>query len=87
MAARAVFIGYEEGPILFNPTYRYNVGTDTYDSSEKMRIPAWTGELLEDHWAGIKTHISPRPNSVSRNGPRFVGVFQSGPSKLGPSPG
>lgn len=45
MDAQAAFNGYEEGPILFRPTYRYNLGTDTYDTSEKMRIPAWTGEL------------------------------------------
>ncbi len=44
MVSGAVFIGYDEGPVIFNPTYRYNLGTDTYDTSEKMRIPAWTGE-------------------------------------------
>lgn len=44
MDAQQAFHGYEEGPILFRPTYRYNLGTDTYDTSEKMRIPAWTGE-------------------------------------------
>ena len=37
------FSGYDEGPLLFAPTYKYDVGTDNYDSSEKMRIPAWTG--------------------------------------------
>ena len=40
----AAFTGYEEGPLLFRPTYRYDVGTDNYDTSEKMRIPAWTGQ-------------------------------------------
>lgn len=40
----AAFVGYEEGPLLFRPTYRYDLGTDNYDTSEKMRIPAWTGE-------------------------------------------
>lgn len=39
----AAFSGYVEGPILFRPTYRYDIGTDNYDTSEKMRIPAWTG--------------------------------------------
>lgn len=37
------FSGYQEGPILFRPTYKYDLGTDTYDTGEKMRIPAWTG--------------------------------------------
>ncbi|KAJ3575821.1 hypothetical protein NP233_g830 [Leucocoprinus birnbaumii] len=40
------FTGYEEGPLLFRPTYRYDVGTDNYDTSEKMRIPAWTDRIL-----------------------------------------
>lgn len=43
MDAGIAFAGYEEGSLLFRPTYRYDLGTDTYDTSEKMRIPAWTG--------------------------------------------
>ncbi len=43
----AAFNGYEEGPLIFRPTYRYDVGTNTYDTSEKMRIPAWTGEFFK----------------------------------------
>jgi synaptojanin len=43
MDSQAAFVGYEEGPILFRPTYRYNLHSDFYDTSEKMRIPAWTG--------------------------------------------
>lgn len=43
MDAGLAFSGYQEGPLLFRPTYRYDIGTDTYDTSEKMRIPAWTG--------------------------------------------
>lgn len=40
------FSGYEEGPMLFRPTYKYDLGTDNYDTSEKMRIPAWTDRIL-----------------------------------------
>ncbi|TFK43681.1 phosphatidylinositol phosphate phosphatase [Crucibulum laeve] len=40
------FVGFEEGPLLFPPTYRYDLGTDNYDTSEKMRIPAWTDRIL-----------------------------------------
>ena len=43
MDMKVAFSEYQEGPLLFRPTYRYDVGTDTYDTSEKMRIPAWTG--------------------------------------------
>ncbi|GBE79963.1 Inositol-1,4,5-trisphosphate 5-phosphatase 1 [Sparassis crispa] len=46
MDDRTVFVGYQEGPILFRPTYKYDFGTDNYDTGEKMRIPAWTDRIL-----------------------------------------
>ncbi|KAI0700745.1 inositol polyphosphate phosphatase [Cytidiella melzeri] len=42
----SAFAGYEEGPLLFRPTYKYDYGSENYDSSEKMRIPAWTDRIL-----------------------------------------
>jgi len=55
MDVKAAFEDYDEGPLLFRPTYRYDVGTDNYDTSEKMRIPAWTDRIL---YRGTNLYLS-----------------------------
>ena len=37
---------YSESRISFMPTYKYDNGTDNYDTSEKARIPAWCDRVL-----------------------------------------
>lgn len=46
MVAGLSFPFYSEARITFMPTYKFDVGTDNYDSSEKARIPAWTDRIL-----------------------------------------
>ena len=38
--------GFREALIRFAPTYKYDPGTNIYDSSEKMRVPSWTDRVL-----------------------------------------
>ncbi|KAG5190457.1 Endonuclease/exonuclease/phosphatase [Tribonema minus] len=40
------FVGFSEARISFPPTYKYDKNSDTYDSSAKMRAPAWTDRVL-----------------------------------------
>ena len=40
------FPNYDEAPIQFPPTYKYDIGSDIYDTSEKLRPPAWTDRIL-----------------------------------------
>ncbi|KAK2727318.1 hypothetical protein QYM36_007971 [Artemia franciscana] len=43
---KRAFYGYQEGILNFQPTYKYDTGTDNWDSSEKNRAPAWTNRFL-----------------------------------------
>ncbi|KAL2504138.1 Type I inositol 1 [Abeliophyllum distichum] len=41
-----VFNGYCEGTLAFKPTYKYDIGSRGYDTSYKIRAPAWTDRIL-----------------------------------------
>lgn len=43
---RQVFRGFIEGNLDFAPTYKYDLFSEDYDTSEKCRTPAWTDRIL-----------------------------------------
>ena len=46
MKGSRVFEGFLEGMIEFRPSYKFDIGSNEYDTSEKSRCPAWTDRVL-----------------------------------------
>ncbi|KAL7976051.1 hypothetical protein Chor_009729 [Crotalus horridus] len=48
MARKKMFFlqEFSEGPLKFKPTYKFDLYSDQYDTSEKKRKPAWTDRIL-----------------------------------------
>lgn len=49
-----VFREFIEGPIHFPPTYKYDINSDEYDTSEKARTPSYTDRIF---WRSIFPNI------------------------------
>jgi inositol polyphosphate 5-phosphatase INPP5B/F len=48
IASKNVFLDFEEGRVEFEPTYKYQPGTDVYETrpDKKFRAPAWCDRVL-----------------------------------------
>jgi len=46
MAKERAFVGFTEEKITFAPTYKYDLFSNTFDTSEKQRVPAWCDRVL-----------------------------------------
>lgn len=46
MSGGQSFIDFMEPSIQFHPTYKYDHGSDNYDTSEKARTPSWTDRII-----------------------------------------
>lgn len=66
---------YNEARITFLPTYKYDVGTDEYDSSDKARIPAWCDRVLTKGHNLRQIHYNTAPLKFSDHRPVYA-TFQ-----------
>ncbi|KAK0090636.1 hypothetical protein PV325_009379 [Microctonus aethiopoides] len=79
----AVLRGFEEAPITFPPTYKYDPGTQTFDSSNKQRTPAYTDRILfkgKAHTRGYIRRVSHESSSSQKDGSIECLVYDSVPS-------
>ncbi|XP_004684857.2 PREDICTED: inositol polyphosphate 5-phosphatase K [Condylura cristata] len=59
---------FQEGPLLFPPTYKFDKNTNNYDTSEKKRKPAWTDRIL---WR-LKRQPQAEPHTSRQLAPHFL---------------
>ncbi|XP_026574938.1 72 kDa inositol polyphosphate 5-phosphatase isoform X2 [Pseudonaja textilis] len=46
MQSGSIFKGFQEAPIFFRPSYKFDVGQDTYDTTSKQRTPSYTDRVI-----------------------------------------
>uniref|UniRef100_A0A8C5HGM8 Phosphatidylinositol polyphosphate 5-phosphatase type IV n=1 Tax=Gouania willdenowi TaxID=441366 RepID=A0A8C5HGM8_GOUWI len=46
MKGGSIFKGFQEAPINFFPTYKFDIGCDIYDTTSKQRTPSYTDRIL-----------------------------------------
>ncbi|KAJ3142927.1 hypothetical protein HDU90_002799 [Geranomyces variabilis] len=61
--------GFLEGQLNFAPTFKYDVGTDRYDTSEKRRVPSWCDRVLFCSPHAVQTSYCRYETSLSDHRP------------------
>jgi len=94
MKTSSAFSGFNEGPLNFKPTYKFDKGSDVYDTSKKKRIPSWTDRVLYSGSSRLVNYASATGIKTSDHRPVYA-TFKvtvdlecgQGGGKGGPLPG
>ena len=49
---------FKEGPLYFDPTYKYNLKSNDYDTSSKARVPAWCDRIFYEAKDTFSQHLT-----------------------------
>ncbi|KAK2828342.1 hypothetical protein Q5P01_019376 [Channa striata] len=78
--AGLIFRGFIEGKLDFAPTYKYDLFSEDYDTSEKCRTPAWTDRIL---WKRRKWNFNKTAEEMNVVGvPSTSGDYEDDPDHL-----
>lgn len=47
----SIFKGFQEADIRFRPSYKFDIGKDSYDTTSKQRTPSYTVGIVSEQWA------------------------------------
>ena len=72
----------EEGTLDFDPTYKYDIGTNNYDTSKKKRTPAWCDRILVKRSEDVEIVKYDKVNYVNSDHRPVYGIYQINVKKI-----
>lgn len=69
---QSAFVGFTEYPITFAPTYKYDLHSSLYDTSEKMRCPSYCDRILVNQSEDVRISSYERANGIDLSDHRPV---------------
>ena len=71
-----IFSRFDEGPLNFDPTYKYNDHSMDYDTTSEPRIPSWTDRILWEPNGTIVQHMYGRKESLFSDHRPVIALFE-----------
>ena len=65
----------DEGQLDFDPTYKYDIGTNNYDTSNKKRTPSWCDRILFKKNKNLEIVKYDKVNYMSSDHKPVYGIF------------